>query len=159
MAIIEAFIQFIKKQIFLQPVVARMFPFIDSTILKYATGLMLRYLCYVFSSVIKNNIYDQYCEVSHQEYISAQTMLLCEYRTYIEMTMKWILDVVNQILSEDHIVQSLTRIETSISTLTNRVDALTDRVDALSNDVNDLRVELRGDILPQLLTAEDLQHS
>ncbi len=152
---LKKLLQFLKKQIFLLPVVAKLFPYIESPFAQYATGLMLRYLCYQFTKIIENNIFDKYCDISYIEYISIRTMLLCEYQSYVQSGMKWFLDMISQILSEDRVLDAINNLRVE---LRSEINDIRSDINDLRNDIHDVHVELRGDILPTLLTPEDLQH-
>lgn len=162
---------FIKKQIFLLPIVERWFPFMRTSIMKYPTGLAIRYVAYQFNEVIENHLFDKYCDILYIEYITTRTMLLCEYQEWVKRGMQWLLDSINVILLEDTLEQSITafREETRAGFAEMR-DAHNDLREEMRDAHNDLREEmragfneLRAQIQPQIqfeqmLTAEDLRH-
>jgi hypothetical protein len=146
--LIQLSLDWIRKQIFLQSVITRLFPWMCSPLAKYSTGLLLRYLYYKASHAIQAGFFERYCDLSHMEYISLRTIMICEYRSYVEMGLIWCLDFINQILKEDGVMESIAELRAEMKA----------SIAELRGDIGDLRTELRGDILPTLLTPADLMH-
>ena len=161
--LISSAIDIIRKQIFLQSVIKRLFPWMRSPLAMYATGLMMRYLHYQMTSVVQNNLFDKYCDISYSEYISVRTIKLCEYQFAVEKIMKWFLDIINQMLGNDEIMQGINGISTGLDELRTDINSLRADVNDLRTDMNDrfdwIHYQLNpSEILPSLLTAEDLTH-
>lgn len=152
----KIFFNLIKKNIFLLPVVTCWFPNIKAPIIKCFIGLTLRYFHYKLNDAIKQNILDAYCDNYPSKYISIKLVMFCEYKSYIEFGMKWFLDTINQILSEDGIMQRLDSMDKRLDSMDKRFDSMDKRFDSIDKKLDDM-------INPNLitsgrLTSEDLKH-
>lgn len=73
--------------------------------------------------------------------------MMCEYKSYVEFGMKWILDAINQILKEDGIMQRFDQMDLRFDKIETRLDNIETRLYRIEGDVKTLLYNLSPDDL------------